>query len=106
MAAFLIVPAVELAAILPLTPGNIGVAGAAVAFALRAQGVEGDLALASGIAFNAVETLASMAFGSVGALYLAAPRRRRGGGRRPWRRRPRAPRWPAPSATPCSVPLS
>lgn len=71
LVAFLIVPAVELAAFLPLTPGNIGVAGAAVAFALKSQGVEGDLAVAAGIGFNAVETLASLAFGAFGSLYLA-----------------------------------
>jgi uncharacterized membrane protein YbhN (UPF0104 family) len=71
VAAFLVVPALELAAILPLTPGNIGVAGAAVAFALRAHGVEGELAITVGIAFNAVETLTSIVFGSGGALYLA-----------------------------------
>jgi uncharacterized membrane protein YbhN (UPF0104 family) len=70
-AAFLVIPAVELAAILPLTPGNIGVAGAAVAFALRARGIEADLALTAGIAFNAVETLTSLVFGSGSALYLA-----------------------------------
>jgi uncharacterized membrane protein YbhN (UPF0104 family) len=69
--AFLIVPAVELASFLPLTPANIGVAAAAVAFALRSQGVDGDLALTCGIAFNAVETLASLAFGASGALHLA-----------------------------------
>jgi uncharacterized membrane protein YbhN (UPF0104 family) len=70
-AAFLVVPAVQLAAFLPLTPGNIGVAGAAVAFALRTRGIETDLALTAGIAFNAVETLTSLVFGSGSALYLA-----------------------------------
>jgi uncharacterized membrane protein YbhN (UPF0104 family) len=69
--AFLIVPAVELASFLPLTPANIGVAAAAVAFVLRSQGVDGDVALATGIAFSAVETISSLAFGSAGALYLA-----------------------------------
>lgn len=69
--AVLILPAVELAATLPLTPGNIGVTGAAVAFALRTQGVEMDAAVAAGIALNAVETLSSLAFGAGGALYLA-----------------------------------
>ena len=70
--AFLIVPAVELASFLPLTPpGNLGVTSAAVAFALRSKGIDGDLALATGIAFNAVEALASLAFGSAGALYVA-----------------------------------
>jgi uncharacterized membrane protein YbhN (UPF0104 family) len=72
MVAVLIVPAVEMAAFMPLTPGNIGVASAAVAFALRSQGVDSHLALSTGIAFNAVETLSSLAFGSGAALYLAS----------------------------------
>ena len=38
-AALLIIPALDLAGILPLTPGNVGVASAAVAFALKAHGV-------------------------------------------------------------------
>ena len=38
-AAVLIIPALDLAGILPLTPGNVGVASAAVAFALTAHGV-------------------------------------------------------------------
>jgi uncharacterized membrane protein YbhN (UPF0104 family) len=69
-AAFLVVPAVELAAVLPLTPGNIGVAGAAVAFALKSHGVDGELAITVGIAFNAIETLTSIVFGTGSALYL------------------------------------
>ena len=39
-AALVLVPAVELAAILPLTPGNVGIASAAVALALGSQGVD------------------------------------------------------------------
>jgi uncharacterized membrane protein YbhN (UPF0104 family) len=70
--AILVVPAVEMAAFLPLTPGNIGVSSAAVAFALKSQGIDGDLALSAGIAFNAVETLVSLAFGAGSALYLAS----------------------------------
>jgi uncharacterized membrane protein YbhN (UPF0104 family) len=69
--AVLLLPAIELAATLPLTPGNIGVGGAAVAFALHTQGVATDTALAAGIALNAVETLSSMAFGVGSVLHLA-----------------------------------
>ena len=79
-AALLIVPALELAGTLPLTPGNIGVASAAIVFALKAHGVEVDTALAAGIAFSAVETVTSIAFGIGSALYLvggAAPGFRR-----------------------------
>jgi len=70
--AVLVVPAVEMAAFLPLTPGNIGVASAAVAFALKSQGVDSSVALSAGIAFNAVETLSALAFGAGSALYLAS----------------------------------
>ncbi len=44
-AALVLVPAVELAALLPVTPGNVGVASAAVALALGAQGVAPTRAL-------------------------------------------------------------
>lgn len=72
-AALVIVPAVELAAILPLTPGNVGIASAAVAFALSSQGVDSQTALSAGIAFGAVELLTGLAVGAAGALALAGP---------------------------------
>ena len=72
-AALIIVPAVELAAILPLTPGNVGLASAAVALALGAQGVDSQTALSAGIAFGGVELLTGMAIGAAGALALAGP---------------------------------
>jgi uncharacterized membrane protein YbhN (UPF0104 family) len=74
MAALLIVPTVELAALMPLTPGNAGVASAAAAFALGAHGVAAGTALSAGIAFGAVETFAALAMGIGGALALAGPR--------------------------------
>lgn len=70
-AALLVVPALDLAATLPLTPGNVGVASAAVAFALHAHGAPGDVAVGVGIAFSAVETAASLAAGSTAVLFLA-----------------------------------
>lgn len=70
VAALLIVPAVDLAGTLPLTPGNIGVASAAVAFALKAHGVDGDLALTAGIAFHALESAVSVAAGATAAVSL------------------------------------
>ena len=72
-AALVLVPAVELAAILPLTPGNVGLASAAVALALGSQGVESKTALSAGIAFGAVELLTGMVVGAAGALALAGP---------------------------------
>jgi uncharacterized membrane protein YbhN (UPF0104 family) len=71
-AALLIVPALELAGTLPLTPGNIGVASAAIVFALKAHGADVDTAIATGIAFSAVETVTSIVFGAGSALYLVA----------------------------------
>ena len=71
LAALLVVPALDLAGVLPLTPGNIGVASAAVAFALHAHGAAADVAITAGIAFSAVETVTSLAFGVGSLLYLA-----------------------------------
>lgn len=73
LAALVVVPAVELAAVMPVTPGNAGVASAAVAFVLGTQGVAADTALAAGIAFGAVETLSALAVGAGGTLLLSAP---------------------------------
>ena len=79
LAALLVVPALDLAGILPITPGNIGVASAAVAFALHAHGASASTSFSAGIAFSAVETVTSLAFGTGSALYLvgAAPGPRR-----------------------------
>jgi uncharacterized membrane protein YbhN (UPF0104 family) len=71
LAALLIVPALDLAGFLPLTPGNIGVSSAAIAFVLHAHGAPMDAAVSAGIAFSAVETVTSLVFGAGGALYLA-----------------------------------
>lgn len=74
VAALLIIPALDLAGMLPLTPGNVGVASAAVAFALKAHGVTSDVALSAGIAFGAVETLTTLGMGAASLLYFAALR--------------------------------
>ena len=74
VAALLIIPALDLAGILPLTPGNVGVASAAVAFALKAHGVGSEVALSAGIAFGAVETLTTLALGCGKPLYFAGAR--------------------------------
>jgi uncharacterized membrane protein YbhN (UPF0104 family) len=70
LAALVLVPAVELAAVMPVTPGNVGVASAAIAIALGATGVESKTALAAGIAFGAAETLAALAVGLAGTFAL------------------------------------
>jgi uncharacterized membrane protein YbhN (UPF0104 family) len=72
-AALVIVPTLELAGLLPLTPGNIGVTSAAVTLALRGRGVPLAPALGTGIALHAVQTLVGVTFGGVCALSLAWP---------------------------------
>ena len=73
-AAVLIIPALDLAGILPLTPGNVGVASAAVAFALSAHGVGSHVAVSAGIALGAVETLTTLALGCGSVLYFLGSR--------------------------------
>lgn len=71
LAALLIVPVIDLAGTMPLTPGNIGVTSGAVTMALQAHGVALTEALGAGIALHAVETAAGLVFGLTGALLLA-----------------------------------
>jgi hypothetical protein len=71
LAALLILPAIDIAGLLPLTPGNIGLKSGAIALALQAHGVDGTTALSTGIALHAVETVVGVAFGSASVLYLA-----------------------------------
>ena len=71
IAALLIVPVLDLAGTMPLTPGNIGVTSGAVTMALQAHGVGLTDALGAGIALHAVETAAGLVFGLTGALLLA-----------------------------------
>lgn len=56
---------------IPLTPGNIAIASGAVALALQSTGVSPTTAIASGLAFHAIEAMAGLAFGGAGALMLA-----------------------------------
>jgi len=70
-AAVVIVPALDVAGMLPLTPGNFGVTSGAVAMALQAHGVSFTHALAAGIAFHAVETTVGILFGLASVIWLA-----------------------------------
>jgi hypothetical protein len=65
------VPAIEVASIIPLTPGNVGVTSAAIAVAFQAHGVSFTQGLAAGIAFHAVETAVGIMFGLASVLWLA-----------------------------------
>jgi hypothetical protein len=71
LTALLVVPAIDLAGLFAITPGNIGLKSGAIALALQAQGVDMTTALSMGIAFHAVETLVGITFGSAGALYFS-----------------------------------
>ena len=73
-AALLIIPVLDLAGLIPITPGNVGVASAAIAFALTAHGAGADVALSAGIAFGVVETLTTFALGTGSLLYFAGGR--------------------------------
>ena len=74
----------DLAGLLPITPGNVGVASAAIAFALTANGAGSDVALSAGIAFGVVETLTTFVLGpAASSTSPAAGRTRAAGGPRP-----------------------
>jgi hypothetical protein len=70
-AAVVMLPALALAGIVAITPGNIGIGSGAIAVALLMVGVDGGTAIAIGIAFQGVETGIGMAAGSLGLLALA-----------------------------------
>jgi uncharacterized membrane protein YbhN (UPF0104 family) len=69
-AAVIIVPALDLASVIPLTPGNLGVASGAIAMALGSRGVGMTQALAAGLALHAVETATGILFGTGSVLAL------------------------------------
>jgi uncharacterized membrane protein YbhN (UPF0104 family) len=72
--------AIALAAMLPLTPGNFGAGAGAATLALHGTGVNAGVALALGMTFQAVETCTAILLGLGGSAVLAAP----GSGLRRW----------------------
>jgi len=74
-AALLIIPAVDVAGLVPLTPGNVGLTSGAVAIALQTHGVGLTDALTVGIALHAVEAMCGLVVGALGLLVLAGERR-------------------------------
>ena len=70
-ASVVILLALDVASLVPVTPGNIGVTQAAIAAALHAQGASFDNGLAAGIAFHAVETAVGIMFGLASLVWLA-----------------------------------
>jgi hypothetical protein len=70
-AALIIVPALAVASMLPITPANVGLASGAVMVALSSRGIDATTALAAGIALNGVETAVGLAVGLFGMTHLA-----------------------------------
>jgi uncharacterized membrane protein YbhN (UPF0104 family) len=68
-----LVATMALAGVLPLTPGNFGAGAGAVTLALHGTGIGFGTALATGVAFQAVETVAGATLGLAGAATLASP---------------------------------
>jgi Lysylphosphatidylglycerol synthase TM region len=71
LAALVILPALDVSGIVPLTPGNLGVASGAIAVAVHTHGVPFSSGLATGITFQAVETAVGLVIGVAGVLRLA-----------------------------------
>lgn len=76
LAALVILPALDVAGAIPLTPGSIGVGSGAVAVALASRGIGMTQALAVGLAIQGVETLVSIGCGTTGLVYLVQPSER------------------------------
>jgi uncharacterized membrane protein YbhN (UPF0104 family) len=79
-AGLIVCSAVDLAGLLPVTPGNVGIAGGAIAVALSARGVALTPALALGMLFQGCESAVSLGVGVVSLCGLGgmpAARRRR-----------------------------
>jgi hypothetical protein len=74
LAALIILPTLDLAGLIPLS-GNVGITSGAVTMALQSHGVGLEHALATGLAFHAVETVAGIACGIGGVLLLGTRRR-------------------------------
>jgi uncharacterized membrane protein YbhN (UPF0104 family) len=70
-AALIMVPALALSGAVQVTPGNVGVGSGAIAVGLHLIGVDGPTAIATGIAFQAVESAVSLLAGCSALLYLA-----------------------------------
>jgi uncharacterized membrane protein YbhN (UPF0104 family) len=74
LAALVIMPALDVAAAFPITPGAVGIGSGAVAVALSSRGIGMADALGTGIAIQALESAVSIGAGTLGILYLAQSR--------------------------------
>jgi uncharacterized membrane protein YbhN (UPF0104 family) len=73
LAALVILPALDLAGAVPVTPGSFGVGSGAVAVVLASRGIGMTDAFATGLAIQAVETVLSVTCGALGLAYLMQP---------------------------------
>jgi hypothetical protein len=69
--ALILLPALDLAGLVSVTPGNVGITTGMTAVALASHGVGLSLGLSVGIAVHAAETTVGVGFGLAGALALA-----------------------------------
>ncbi|HZC30734.1 MAG TPA: lysylphosphatidylglycerol synthase domain-containing protein [Gaiellaceae bacterium] len=77
VASLLVVPALEIAGIVPLTPGNVGIAGGAAALAFHLNGTPMAQALVAGLALHAAELATGVCVGAASATFLVIGRERR-----------------------------
>jgi uncharacterized membrane protein YbhN (UPF0104 family) len=76
LAALVILPALDVAGAIPLTPGSIGIGSGAVAVVLASRGIGMTQAIAVGLAIQGVETIVSLSCGATGLAYLLRPNER------------------------------
>jgi uncharacterized membrane protein YbhN (UPF0104 family) len=76
LAALVILPALDVAGAIPLTPGSIGIGSGAVVVVLASRGIGMTQALAVALGIQVVETVVSLACGSAGLAYLLYPNAR------------------------------
>lgn len=70
-AAVVVLLALDVSALVPLGPMNVGLTSTAIATALHSQGASFTHGLAAGIAFHAIETAVGIMFGLASLLWLA-----------------------------------
>jgi uncharacterized membrane protein YbhN (UPF0104 family) len=73
--ALLVIPTLDAASLLPVTPGGLSVSSGAVALALKGIGIGTTTALTVGIGYHAIEAAAAVVCGTIGALVLAGEQR-------------------------------
>lgn len=73
--ALVVIPTLDAASLLPVTPGGLSLSSGAVALALKGIGIGTTTALTVGIGYHAIEAAAGVVCGTIGALVLAGEER-------------------------------